>query len=76
MTARPYWQMLSYCPRWEPAGWALASLSPISGTQQDLPGILKCYEAGSPRCGTRLAQGIIHEQSDRLARALGTWPTT
>jgi hypothetical protein len=28
----------------------------------------------SPRFGVRLAQGITRAQSDRLARALGTWP--
>ncbi|MFD9722605.1 hypothetical protein ACFWXG_02145, partial [Streptomyces sp. NPDC059072] len=63
-------------PLWEPAEWALTSHSPLSGTQQHFPGILHCDEPGSPRCGTRLAQGITQEQSDRLARALGTWPTT
>ncbi|WP_086822701.1 hypothetical protein [Streptomyces sp. NRRL B-24572] len=62
-------------PLWEPAEWALPSLSPLSGTQQHFPGILHCDETSSPRCGIRLAQGITREQSDRLARALGTWPT-
>ncbi|MER6026223.1 hypothetical protein [Streptomyces sp. NPDC001851] len=63
-------------PLWEPAGWSLASVSPLSGGQDHFPGILYCDEPGSPRYGIRLAQGITRDQSDRLARALGTWPTT
>ncbi len=62
-------------PLWEPAEWALPSPSPLSGTTQHFPGILHCDEPHSPRCGVRLAQGITREHSDRLARALGTWPT-
>ncbi|MBM7439352.1 hypothetical protein [Streptomyces sp. HB132] len=63
-------------PLWEPARWALPTASPLSGCQGPFPGILHCDEPGSPRCGIRLAQGIARDQSDRLARALGTWPTT
>ncbi len=62
-------------PLWEPAEWVLPSPSPLSGTAQHFPGILHCDEPHSPRCGIRLAQGITREHSDRLARALGTWPT-
>ncbi|WP_405716952.1 hypothetical protein [Streptomyces sp. NBC_00046] len=63
-------------PLWESAGWALPTASPLSGSQDHFPGILHCDEPSSPRCGTRLAQGITRDQSDRLAQALGTWPTT
>ena len=41
---------------------------------QAAAGILECNLSPSPRHGIRLAQGITREQSDRLARALGTWP--
>lgn len=61
-------------PYWEPAGWSLPSVSPLSGSKESFIGILYCDEPGSPRCGTRIAQGITREQSDRLAHALGTWP--
>ncbi|WP_329191935.1 MULTISPECIES: hypothetical protein [unclassified Streptomyces] len=61
-------------PLWEPAGWTLPAPSPLSGSQAPFTGILYCDEPGSPRCGTGLAQGITREQSDQLARALGTWP--
>ncbi|MEU3792371.1 hypothetical protein [Streptomyces fructofermentans] len=61
-------------PLWEPATWTPQGPSPLSGGQGPFTGILCCDESGSPRCGTRLAQGISLEQSDRLARALGTWP--
>ncbi|MFJ5216976.1 hypothetical protein ACIP98_19915 [Streptomyces sp. NPDC088354] len=60
---------------WEPATWSLPGLSPLSGGQEPFAGILYCDEPGSPRYGIRLAQGISREQSDRLARALGTWPS-
>ncbi|MFF3943481.1 hypothetical protein ACFYYN_01515 [Streptomyces sp. NPDC001902] len=64
-------------PYWEPARWSLPSVSPLSGSSNEsFTGILCCDEPGSPRCGTRIAQGITREQSDRLAYALGTWPTT
>ncbi|MFJ9446960.1 hypothetical protein ACIRRH_34680 [Kitasatospora sp. NPDC101235] len=64
-------------PYWEPAGWSLPSASPFSGSSKEsFTGILCCDEPGSPWFGTRIAQGITREQSDRLARALGTWPTT
>ncbi|MCM2416604.1 hypothetical protein [Streptomyces sp. RKAG293] len=46
------------------------------GSQDPFVGILYCDEPGSPRCGIRLAQGITRDQSNRLAQALGTWPTT
>ncbi|WP_329375930.1 hypothetical protein OG625_00860 [Streptomyces sp. NBC_01351] len=62
-------------PLWESAGWDLPAPSPLSGGQDQFPGILQCDEPGSPRCGSRLAQGITRDQSDRLSRALGTWPT-
>ncbi|MFB9606817.1 hypothetical protein ACFFTQ_28060 [Streptomyces roseofulvus] len=62
-------------PLWEPAEWFLASPSPLSGTAPHVPGILHCDGPQSPRRGMRLAQGITRERSDRLARALGTWPT-
>ncbi|MEU6339820.1 hypothetical protein ABZ883_02520 [Streptomyces sp. NPDC046977] len=64
-------------PYWEPARWSLPSVSPLSGSSNEsFNGILCCDEPASPRCGTRIAQGITREQSDRLAYALGTWPTT
>ncbi|MER6738332.1 hypothetical protein [Streptomyces puniciscabiei] len=62
-------------PLWEPAGWALASGSPLSGSRDRFPGILYCDDPGSPRCGVRLSMGITRVQNERLARALGTWPT-
>ncbi|MFD9462538.1 hypothetical protein [Streptomyces sp. NPDC060027] len=63
-------------PLWEPAEWTPSGASPLSGGQDPLPfhGILHCDGPMSPRFGTRLAQGITREQSDRLAHALGTWP--
>ncbi|MFD9407043.1 hypothetical protein ACFWBN_08440 [Streptomyces sp. NPDC059989] len=63
-------------PLWEPAAWAMPAPSPLSGSRAHFPGILHCDEPGSPRCGIHLAQGITRDHSDRLARALGTWPTT
>lgn len=62
-------------PLWEPAEWTLPAPSPLSGSRDPFPGILYCDGPMSPRSGTRLAQGITREHSDRLARALGTWPT-
>ncbi|MFD4240549.1 hypothetical protein ACFWP3_02910 [Streptomyces sp. NPDC058525] len=62
-------------PLWEPVEWTLPSTSPLSGGEDPFPGILYCDDPHSPRCDIRLAQGITREQSDRLARALGTWPT-
>ncbi|MFD4934653.1 hypothetical protein [Streptomyces virginiae] len=50
-------------------------MSPLSGGEDPFPGILYCDDPHSPRSGTRLAQGITRDQSDRLAPALGTWPT-
>ncbi|GAB7029599.1 hypothetical protein AB0G35_25715 [Streptomyces sp. NPDC021749] len=66
--------LLADHPLWEPAEWTLPAASPLSGSRDPFPGILHCDEPTSPRCGTHLAQGITREQSDRLARALGTWP--
>ncbi|WP_392673208.1 hypothetical protein [Streptomyces sp. LN785] len=63
-------------PLWEPAAWVTPAVSPLSGSRAHFPGILHCDEPGSPRCGIHLAQGITRDQSDRLARALGTWPAT
>ncbi|MEU5275132.1 hypothetical protein AB0G87_01790 [Streptomyces asoensis] len=60
-------------PLWEPAEWTFATASPLSGSQKPFPGILQCDGPISPRSGTHLAQGITREQSERLARALGTW---
>ncbi|MFH9552758.1 hypothetical protein [Streptomyces sp. NPDC017435] len=65
--------LLADHPLWEPAEWTLSAASPLSGSQEPFPGILQCDEPMSPRCGTRLAQGITREQSDLLAHALGTW---
>lgn len=48
-------------PMFEAAGWVLPD-----------DGILVCDAQHSPRCGIRLAQGITDEQSDMLARAIGT----
>lgn len=67
--------LLADHPLWEPAEWTLPGASPLSGGQEPFLGILHCDGHLSPRCGTRLAQGITREQSDRLARALGTWPS-
>jgi hypothetical protein len=67
--------LLADHPLWEPAEWTLPGASPLSGSQEHFHGILHCDGVMSPRCGTRLAQGITREQSDRLAHALGTWPT-
>jgi hypothetical protein len=53
--------------------WAFAEHRPDDGDEV-FAGILECDANLSPRCGVRLAQGISREQSDRLARALGTWP--
>ncbi|GGZ49784.1 hypothetical protein GCM10010387_50080 [Streptomyces inusitatus] len=61
-------------PLWEPASWETPAASPLSGSRVPFPGILHCDEPGSPRFGIHLAQGITRDQSDRLARALGTWP--
>lgn len=66
--------LLADHPLWEPAAWTPATASPLSGGQEPFLGILHCDEPMSPRFGVRLAQGITHAQSDRLARALGTWP--
>ncbi|MCX4462215.1 hypothetical protein OOK58_57990 [Streptomyces sp. NBC_01728] len=63
-------------PLWEPAEWSPASASPLSGSRDHFPGILYCDDPGSPRCGVRLTMGLTRDQSDRMARALGTWPTT
>lgn len=68
--------LLADHPLWEPAEWTLPAASPLSGSQEPFLGILHCDGSMSPRCETRLAQGITREQSDRLARALGTWPAT
>ncbi|MGW1979550.1 hypothetical protein [Streptomyces sp. NPDC001889] len=67
--------LLTDHPLWEPAAWAFPSASPLSGGREPFPGILHCDGLTSPRCGTHPARGIGREQSDRLARALGTWPT-
>ncbi|MGW3154110.1 hypothetical protein [Streptomyces sp. NPDC001089] len=67
--------LLADHPLWEPAEWELASASPLSGGREPFQGILHCDEPLSPRFGTHLARGITREQSDRLAHALGTWPT-
>ncbi|MFD8549578.1 hypothetical protein [Streptomyces sp. NPDC059649] len=67
--------LLADHPLWEPAKWTLPAASPLSGGQEPFRGILHCDGPTSPRCGTHLAQGIPREQSDRLAHALGTWPT-
>ncbi|MFJ9817276.1 hypothetical protein ACIRU3_18750 [Streptomyces sp. NPDC101151] len=56
-----------------PAQWALPGPSPLSGDVDPYRGILICDGPMSPRCGTRPAQGISRERSDRPARALGTW---
>ncbi|MEW5356266.1 hypothetical protein E0E62_28205 [Streptomyces sp. 16-176A] len=66
--------LLTDHPLWEPAAWAFPGASPLSGGREPFSGILYCDGVMSPRCGVRLAQGITREQSDRLARALGTWP--
>lgn len=68
--------LLADHPLWEPAAWTLPSASPLSGGQEPFLGILHCDGYMSPRCGTRLAQGITREQNNRLAHALGTWPGT
>ncbi|WP_327249468.1 hypothetical protein [Streptomyces sp. NBC_01320] len=61
-------------PLWEPARWEIPGPSPLSGGGAPLcDGILQCDGYLSPRYGMRLAQGITAEQSERLARALGTW---
>ncbi|MFJ3861727.1 hypothetical protein ACIPRL_36585 [Streptomyces sp. NPDC090085] len=66
--------LLADHPLWEPAEWTLPAASPLSASQEPFLGILHCDGYMSPRCGTRLAQGITREQSNRLAHALGTWP--
>ncbi|MFF7213774.1 hypothetical protein ACFZAU_25085 [Streptomyces sp. NPDC008238] len=68
--------LLTDHPLWEPVEWTPLAPSPLSGSQEPFRGILQCDEPMSPRCGIRIAQGITREQSDRLARALGTWPAT
>ncbi|MEU1211234.1 hypothetical protein ACFYSH_32935 [Streptomyces sp. NPDC005791] len=73
-TAKPARALLMDHPLWEPATWAPAASSPLSGGRRPFAGILHCDEPMSPRCGMPLAKGITREQSDRLARALGTWP--
>jgi hypothetical protein len=60
-------------PLWDPAHWAFPERRP--GTDAEVfAGILQCDFDWSPRAGVRLARGITREQSDQLARALGTWP--
>jgi hypothetical protein len=54
------------------AQWTYAPHRPDDGDEV-FAGILECNLSSSPRHGIRLAQGITREQSDRLARALGTW---
>ncbi|WP_331740877.1 hypothetical protein [Streptomyces sp. NBC_01006] len=66
--------LLADHPLWEPAEWTLPATSPLSASQEPFLGILHCDGYTSPRCATRLAQGITREQSNRLAHALGTWP--
>ncbi|MEV7282286.1 hypothetical protein [Streptomyces sp. NPDC093111] len=61
-------------PLWDPVEWSLPGASPLSGGEEPFPALLCCDDPHSPRCGTRLAQGITREQTARLARALGTWP--
>ncbi|MER5852231.1 hypothetical protein ABT126_35850 [Streptomyces sp. NPDC002012] len=61
-------------PLWEPARWEIPGPSPLSGGEPSFDGILQCDGSMSPRCGLRLARGITVAQSERLARALGTWP--
>jgi hypothetical protein len=53
--------------------WAFPERRPDDGDGV-FAGILECDYHHSPRCGKQLALGITREQSDRLARALGTWP--
>ncbi|QNP63487.1 hypothetical protein [Streptomyces genisteinicus] len=67
--------LLAHNPFWSPAGWALPSASPLSGTT-DAPweGVLCCDGPLSPRNGLRIAQGINRAQHERLAAALGTSP--
>lgn len=60
-------------PMWEPARWTDLD-RPAKDGEPVFTGILECDGRMSPRCGVRLAQGITREQSDRLPRALGTWP--
>ncbi|MEU4091750.1 hypothetical protein [Streptomyces sp. NPDC026673] len=67
--------LLADHPLWNPAAWTLPGVSPLSGDRPHSPGILRCDGRMSPRCGIQLAQGISAEHGDRLARALGTWPT-
>jgi hypothetical protein len=60
-------------PLWDPAHWAFPKQRPDANGEV-FAGILQCDFHGSPRAGVRLARGITREQSDQLARALGTWP--
>ncbi|GHF87025.1 hypothetical protein GCM10018790_75680 [Kitasatospora xanthocidica] len=61
-------------PLWDAAHWSLPGESPLSGGGVSFGGILQCDGPGSPRSGMQLARGISPDQSERLARALGTWP--
>lgn len=62
-------------PWWKPARWAFPTQD-TDDDEEDFAGILECDGPLSPRRRLRLARGISREQSDRLARALGTWPHT
>jgi hypothetical protein len=62
-------------PMFEAAEWVMPSREMLFGSVDAFEGILVCGAHHSPRCGIRLGQGITREQSDRLARALGTWPS-
>ncbi|MGE7438990.1 hypothetical protein [Kitasatospora sp. NPDC001175] len=60
---------------WEAAGWALPRGTSVRWWRvRPFAGILQCDAQRSPRFGGPFAPGITHEQSERLAHALGTWP--
>lgn len=60
-------------PLWNPARWTFPERRPDANGEV-FAGILQCDFDWGPRAGVRLARGITREQSDQLARALGTWP--
>ncbi|WP_187283364.1 hypothetical protein [Streptomyces sp. t39] len=68
--------LLAHHPFWSPAAWTFPSASPLSGAGDPYEGVLCCDGPLSPRNGLRIAQGISRAQHERLAMAMGTWPSS
>lgn len=75
---RPIWVAAHWTVPAEPAPgqrtrrWPGRLQTAASGGERPATGILQCDAPASPRFGAPVAQSITREQSDRLARALGS----